>query len=63
VIGDPVNEAARLSEHAKGVEGCVVGSMRAVEAASADEAKLWREVDKVKLRGRLEPTRVAVPIS
>ena len=63
VIGDPVNEAARLSEHAKGVEGCVVGSMRAVEAASPDEAERWREVDQVELRGRLEPTRIAVPVS
>jgi adenylate cyclase len=63
VIGDPVNEAARLSEHAKGVEGCVVGSMRAVEAASPDEAARWREVDEVELRGRAEPTRIAVPVS
>jgi adenylate cyclase len=63
VIGDPVNEAARLSEHAKGVKGCVVGSMRAVEAASSDEAERWREVDEVKLRGRLEPTRIAVPVT
>ena len=61
VIGDPVNEAARLSEHAKGVEGCVVASMRAVEAASADEAERWRETDEVELRGRTEPTRIAVP--
>jgi adenylate cyclase len=63
VIGDPVNEAARLSEHAKGVEGCVVASMRAVEAASADEAERWRETDEVELRGRTEPTRIAVPIT
>jgi adenylate cyclase len=61
VIGDPVNEAARLSEHAKGVEGCVVASMRAVEDASQDEAERWREVDEVELRGRAEPTRIAVP--
>jgi adenylate cyclase len=63
VIGDPVNEAARLSEHAKTVKGCVVASMRAVEDASADEAERWREVDEVQLRGRLEPTRIAVPVS
>ena len=62
VIGDPVNEAARLSEHAKGVDGRVVGSMRAVEAASSGEAERWRETDEVKLRGRLEPTRIAVPV-
>ena len=63
VIGDPVNEAARLSEHAKTVEGCVVASMRAVEDASADEAGRWREIDEVQLRGRREPTRIAVPVS
>jgi adenylate cyclase len=63
VIGDPVNEAARLSEHAKGVEGCVVASMRAVRAASAEEAECWRETDEVKLRGRREPTKIAVPVA
>jgi adenylate cyclase len=62
VIGDPVNEAARLSEHAKGVEGCVVASMRAVEDASQDEAERWREVDEVELRGRNEKTKIAVPV-
>jgi adenylate cyclase len=63
VIGDPVNEAARLSEHAKTVEGCVVASARAVEAASREEAERWREIDEVELRGRREPTRIAVPVS
>ena len=62
VIGDPVNEAARLSEHAKTVDGCVVASVRAVEAAGADEAGRWRETDEVQLRGRVEPTRIAVPV-
>ncbi|MGH3457250.1 adenylate/guanylate cyclase domain-containing protein [Aeromicrobium sp.] len=61
VIGDPVNEAARLSEQAKGVDGRVVASMRAVEAASSDEAERWHEVDEVQLRGRIEATRIAVP--
>jgi adenylate cyclase len=62
VIGDPVNEGARLSEHAKTVKGCVVASMRAVEDASPDEAERWREIDEVQLRGRTEPTRIAVPV-
>jgi adenylate cyclase len=62
VIGDPVNEAARLSEHAKAVDGRVVASMRAVESAGADEAERWREVDEVQLRGRSEPTTIAVPV-
>ena len=61
VIGDPVNEAARLSEHAKTVDGRVVASARAVEAAGAEEAARWREVDEIQLRGRPEPTKIAVP--
>jgi adenylate cyclase len=61
VIGDPVNEAARLTEEAKKVDGRVVASMRAVDAASPDEAEHWRPLDEVHLRGRLEPTVLAVP--
>ena len=62
VIGDPVNEAARLSEHAKDVDGRVLASVRAVEDAAPAEAQRWREIDEVKLRGRSEPTRIAVPV-
>ena len=36
--------------------------MRAVEAAGPEEAERWREVDEVQLRGRVEPTRIAVPV-
>lgn len=61
VIGDPVNEAARLSEQAKTAHGHVVAAQRAVEAASPDEAKRWKVVDEVHLRGRTEPTGIAVP--
>lgn len=61
VIGDPVNEAARLTEEAKKVDGRVVASMRAVEAASAEEQAHWKPLREVHLRGRLEPTVLAVP--
>ena len=61
VIGDPVNESARLSEHAKTVKGCVVASMQAVESASSEEAGRWHADGEVQLRGRTEPTRIAVP--
>ena len=61
VIGDPVNEAARLTEEAKKVDGRVVASMRAVEAASPEEAGQWVPLHEVHLRGRLEPTMLAVP--
>ncbi len=62
VSGDPVNEAARLTEVAKSVDGRLVASTRAVRAASPDEARRWRAVDEVTLRGRTEPTGIAVPI-
>jgi adenylate cyclase len=60
VIGDPVNEAARLTELAKS-EGGVLASDAAVEAASEDEAARWELGERVELRGRSEPTRLAKP--
>jgi adenylate cyclase len=61
VIGDPVNEAARLCELAKEADGRVLASARAVERAGEDEARCWEEGDCVRLRGRSEETQVAQP--
>jgi adenylate cyclase len=61
VIGDAVNEAARLCELAKEEEGRVLASAAALERASEDEARHWREDKQVRLRGRREETRVATP--
>ena len=61
VIGDPVNEAARLCELAKERDSRVLASERAVEAASEDERGQWRLDEAVELRGRTEPTRLAEP--
>jgi adenylate cyclase len=61
VIGDPVNEAARLTELAKTAPGGVVASGAAVSLASGREAERWRVEDSVVLRGRTEATLVAVP--
>jgi adenylate cyclase len=61
VIGDPVNEAARLTELAKNIPGQLVASWRAVSLASADEARQWQATDSITLRGRAEPTTLAVP--
>ena len=61
VIGDPVNEAARLSDTAKERTTPLLASMRAVEAASDEEAAHWRTVEEVVLRGRREPTQLATP--
>lgn len=62
VIGDPVNEASRLTELAKGVPGRVLASANAVRLASPEEAARWRLDDAVTLRGRATPTRLATPV-
>ena len=61
VIGDPVNEAARLTELAKDLPGRVVASGTARAQAADDEAARWQDGDEVLLRGRLEPTRLVTP--
>jgi adenylate cyclase len=61
VIGDPVNEAARLSELAKTAPGRLIASMAAVDAAADDESDQWRQSELVTVRGRSVPTRLAVP--
>lgn len=62
VIGDPVNEAARLTELAKQRSGRVLATQRAVEATvDPDEAGRWQDDGDEVLRGRDEPIGVAVP--
>ena len=61
VIGDPVNEAARLCDVAKGLEGRVAASDAAITRAGGDEAGRWTEVDVVRLRGRHRATHVHAP--
>jgi adenylate cyclase len=61
VIGDPVNEAARLCELAKEADGRVLASAQALERAGGEEAERWREDEAVTLRGRSRETRLAVP--
>lgn len=61
MIGDPVNEAARLAELATRVPGGLVVAARAVDAADPQEAAQWRTAEQVVLRGRTEPTLLAVP--
>jgi adenylate cyclase len=58
VIGDPVNEAARLGELAKTLPGRVAASGSVVTAAAATG---WRIADAITLRGRADPTTVYVP--
>lgn len=61
VIGDPVNEAARLTELAKGEPSRVLASGSAVRAAREAEAGRWRDGDERTLRGRSAPTRLFSP--
>ncbi len=62
VIGDPVNEAARLTELAKLEEGRVLASSQAVSGALDAEALSWDVGEVVELRGRIAPTQLARPI-
>jgi adenylate cyclase len=60
VIGDPVNEAARLTELAKDHPGRAVASEATVLTAADDERAHWERDGEVELRGRDEPTRTWV---
>lgn len=59
VIGDPVNEAARLCELAKRRPERMLAAGAAVAQAHWNEATRWRVGDRVTLRGRAAPTRLA----
>jgi adenylate cyclase len=61
VIGDPVNEASRLTELAKQHDGRILASEAAVLRASEEEARRWDLGETETLRGRAEPTRLAAP--
>jgi adenylate cyclase len=59
VVGDPVNEAARLTELAKFHAGRIVVSERTVRAAGNGVG--WTAGECVTLRGRSNPTQTFVP--
>lgn len=61
VIGDPVNEGARLSEVAKSDPGRPLASGRAIAAAAPEEARFWERLDTITLRGRTDATEVYGP--
>jgi adenylate cyclase len=62
VIGRAVNEAARLTDAAKGESGRVLASVKTVDAAG-DEASSWSEHGPVALRGLRDPVETAIPLS
>ncbi len=61
VIGDPVNEAARLADAAKQTPGRALASGAAMERADADERLHWESRDSIMLRGRSAPTLTSAP--
>jgi len=63
VIGDPVNEAARLAELAKERPERIVASDAIVMRAGRGEDVRWEVTEAVLLRGRTRPTRLAIPAS
>lgn len=61
VIGPAVNEAARLTDVAKGRAVKVLASSDIVRRAGA-EGQQWRDVGSVALRGRRAPTAIFEPV-
>jgi adenylate cyclase len=62
VIGEPVNEAARLCELSKDTPGHLLASSDAVSNADESERAHWTLGETVTLRGHDEPTRLALPV-
>ena len=61
VIGDPVNEAARLSDLAKERQERVIASDAALDRAAPSERESWEMGERTVLRGRLDATGLALP--
>ena len=61
VIGEPVNEAARLCELAKSHPGRLLATADTVQGASEKERARWSLGETVTLRGHDDPTRLASP--
>ena len=61
VIGDPVNEAARLTELAKQRPERLLISASLLDLVPDEERRHWIPEGTATLRGRSEPTRLALP--
>jgi adenylate cyclase len=62
VVGDAVNEAARLADYAKTLDQRIVCSASAIDRADAAECRHWVSDGETELRGRAESTTVFTPI-
>jgi adenylate cyclase len=63
VIGDAVNEAARLADIAKTADRRILCSAAAIDRADEAEQRRWAECYSTVLRGRSEATHVSAPVS
>jgi adenylate cyclase len=63
VIGDPVNEAARLTQLAKSTEQRLLASAATLNRAESRERHRWRNDGETNLRGRNEATQLVIPVS
>src|SRR6202008_5144837 len=61
VIGDAVNEAARLADLAKTSDRRIVCSAAVIDRADAAERRHWAACGEALLRGRPEPTHTPGP--
>jgi adenylate cyclase len=62
VIGDAVNEAARLADLAKTSDRRILSSAAAIEFADTAERQHWVSRGSEVLRGRSEATHISVPV-
>jgi class 3 adenylate cyclase len=66
IVGDAVNEAARLTELAKQIDGRILASEATLSSADPSERQHWRKGRALRLRGRAMPThtyQAAAPVS
>lgn len=61
VIGDAVNEAARLADLAKTADRRILCSAAAIDRSDEGEREQWAECYSTVLRGRSEATHVSAP--
>ncbi len=61
VVGDAVNEAARLADRAKDFDARVLCSAAAIDRADEAERRSWAALGSEMLRGRSQLTQISAP--
>jgi adenylate cyclase len=62
VVGDAVNEAARLADRAKDFDARVLCSAAAIDRADETEGRSWAAQGSEMLRGRSQLTQISAPV-